>query len=91
MVKDDSGSYAVLSEQGSSALHIMTAAKVLLDVNFRLPHCAGESSETVYHLTAYAQVKRKDAPEFLRLPKSECPLIRIRLPRARCPRSWDEV
>ena len=38
-LKDDSGSYAVFTEQGSSASQ-MTAAKVM-DIISRLPGCAG--------------------------------------------------
>ena len=44
-MKDDSGSHAVLTEQGSSASH-MTAADVF-DVSSRLPDCAGEASDVV--------------------------------------------
>ena len=42
IVKDDSGSYAVFTEQGSSASQ-MTAAKVM-EIKSRLPGCAGQSS-----------------------------------------------
>ena len=42
IVKDDSGSYAVFTEQGSSASQ-MTAAKVM-DIISRLPACARPSS-----------------------------------------------
>ena len=41
-VKDDSGSYAVFTEQGSSASQ-MTAAKVM-DIFSRLPGCAGQAA-----------------------------------------------
>ena len=41
IVEDDSGSYAVFTEQGSSASQ-MTAAKVM-DIISRLPGCAGRS------------------------------------------------
>ena len=44
-VKDDSGSYAVFTEQGSSASHI-TAAKVM-DIISRLPGCAGQEADAV--------------------------------------------
>ena len=40
-MKDDSGSYAVFTEQGSSASQ-MTAAKVM-DIISRLPGCAGQA------------------------------------------------
>ena len=43
IVKDDSGSYAVFTEQGSSASH-MTAAEVM-DIISRLPGCAGQAAE----------------------------------------------
>ena len=46
IVKDDSGSYAVLTEQGSSVSQ-MTAAKVM-DIISRLPRCAGQAADAVY-------------------------------------------
>ena len=52
IVKDDSGSYAVFTEQGSSASQ-MTAAEVM-DVISRLPGCAGQVADAE---TAYTQVK----------------------------------
>ena len=61
IVKDDSGSYAVLTEQGSSASQ-MTAAKIM-DIISRL----------------------------LKIPKSECPDIWIRLPRHKWPKSWSSM
>ena len=51
-VKDDSGWYAVFTEQGSFASH-MTAAKVL-DVTSRLPRCAGQAGDAG---SAYTQGK----------------------------------
>ena len=54
MVKDDSGSYAVFTEQGSSASQ-MTAVKVM-DIISRLPGCAGQAADAVY---AYTLEKRK--------------------------------
>ena len=45
IVRDDSGSYAVFTEQGSSASQ-MTAAKVM-DIISRLPGCAGQAAEAV--------------------------------------------
>ena len=75
-MKDDSGSYAVFTEQGSSASE-MTAAKVI-DVIARLPGCARQAADAV---SAYTQVTMEDAPKFLKLPKAECPDIWIRLPR----------
>ena len=62
----------------------MTAANVL-DVIARLPGCAGQASDAV---SACAQVKMKDAPKLLKLPKSECPDLGIRLPRHKWPKAW---
>ena len=45
ILKDDSGSYAVFTEQGSSASQ-MTAAKVM-DVLAGLPDCAGQAADAV--------------------------------------------
>ena len=45
IVKDDSGSYAVFTEQGSSASQ-MTAAKVM-DIISRLPGCAGQATDAI--------------------------------------------
>ena len=45
IVKDDSGSYAVFTEQGSSASQ-MTAATVM-DIMSRLPGCAGQAADAV--------------------------------------------
>ena len=52
IVKDDAGSYAVFTEQGSSASQ-MTAAKVK-DAIARLPGFAGQAADTV---SAYTKVK----------------------------------
>ena len=82
IVKDGSGSYAVFTEQGSSASH-MTAAKVM-DIIFRLPGCAGQAADAV---SAFSPVKMEDAPKLLKIPKSECPDIWIRLPRHKWPKS----
>ena len=45
IVKDDSDSYAVFSEQGSSASQ-MTAAKIM-DIISRLPGCDGQTADAV--------------------------------------------
>ena len=75
IVKDDSGSYAVFTEQGSSASQ-MTAAKNM-DTISRLPGCDGQAADAV---SASTKVKMEDAHNLLKIPKSECPDIRIRLP-----------
>ena len=65
--KDDSGSYAVFTERGSSASQ-MKAAKVM-DIITRLPGCAGQVVDAVSDCT---QVQMEDAPSFSKNPKSEC-------------------
>ena len=83
---DDSGSYAVFTEQVSSASQ-MTAAKVR-DVISRLPGCAGQAAHAV---SAETQVKMEDAPSVLKIPKSECPDTWLRLPRHKLPKSWSSM
>ena len=63
-VKDDSGSYAVFTEQGSSASQ-MTAAKVM-DIISRLPGCDGQAADAV---SAKTQVKMEDAHKSLKKSK----------------------
>ena len=70
----------LLTEQGSSASQ-MTAARVT-DIISRLPGCAGQAADAVF---AYTQVNMEDAPKLLKIPKSECPDIWIRLPRHKFP------
>ena len=61
IVKDDSGSYEVFAEQGSSASQ-MTAAKIM-DIISRLPGCDGQAADAV---SAYTQVKMEDAHKLLK-------------------------
>ena len=61
IVKDDSGAYAVFTEQGLSASQ-MTAAKIM-DVIARIPGCDGQAADAV---SAYTQVKLEDAPRWLK-------------------------
>ena len=91
IVKDDSGADAAFIEQGSSTSQ-MTAAKVI-DVIARLPDCDGQASDAA---SAYTQVKLEDAPRLLKIPKSECPDVWIRLPQpislgdfSQC--MWDDI
>ena len=65
-LKDDSGSYAVFTEQRSSASQ-MTAAKVM-DIISRLRGCAGQAADAV---SAYTQVKMEDAPNFVEKFRSQ--------------------
>ena len=53
IVKGDSGSYAVFSEQGSSESQ-MTAANVM-DIKSRLPRCSGQAADAI---SVYTQVKK---------------------------------
>ena len=63
-MKDDSGAYAVCTEQGSSASQ-MTAAKVI-DVIARVPDCDGQAADVI---SAYTQVKMEDAQKLLKIVK----------------------
>ena len=63
IVKDDSGSYAVFTEQRSSASQ-MTAAKIM-DIISRLPGCAGQAADAVSAKTSY---KMLDDPKLLKIP-----------------------
>ena len=84
IVKDDSGSHAVFTEQGSSASQ-MTAAKIM-DIISRLPDCDGQAADAVS-----AQVKMEDDHKSFKIPKSECPYIWIRLQRHKWPKSWSSM
>ena len=86
IANDDSGSYAVFTEQGSSASQ-MTAAKVM-DIIARLPGCAGQAADAV---SAYTQVKMEHVPKSWKIPKSECPDIWIRLPRHKWSKLWSSM
>ena len=74
------------TEQGSSASQ-MTAAKIM-DIISRLLGCDGQAADAV---SAYTQVKVEDAHKLLKIPKSECPDIWIRLPRHKWPKSWSSM
>ena len=85
-VKDDSGAYAVFTEQGSSASQ-MTAAKVM-NVIARPPDCDGQAGDAV---SAYTQVKMEDAQKLLEIRKSERPDVWIRLPKHKWTNSWEYI
>ena len=86
IVKDHDGACAVFSEQGSSASQ-MTAA-IVMTVIARLPDWDGQAADAV---SAYTQVNLEDAPRLLNIPQSECPVMWIRLPRHRRPKSWASI
>ena len=67
IVKDNSGSCALFTEQGLSASQ-MTAAKVM-DIISRLPGCAGQAAAAV---SAKTQVKMEDAPKLLNAQTFGC-------------------
>ena len=73
VVKDDSGSFAVLIEQGTSQ---MTAAKVI-DIISRLPGCEGQAADAISDETL---LKMEDASTLLEIAKSESPDIWMRVP-----------
>ena len=50
--------------------------------------CAGQAADAVF---AYTQVKMEDAHKLLKILKSECPDICIRLPRHLWPKSWSSM
>ena len=56
-----------------------------MDIISRLPGCAAQAADAV---SAFSQVKMEDAPKLLKIPKSECPDIWIRLPRHKWPKLW---
>ena len=86
IVKDDSVSHVVFTEQGLSASQ-MTAAKIM-DIISRLPGCDGQAADAE---CACTHVKVEDAHKLLKMPKSEYPYIWIRLPRHIWPKSWSSM
>ena len=76
----------VFTEQGPSASQ-MTAAKIMFFISI-LPGCDGQAADAVSDIT---QVKMEDAHKLLKIPKSECPDIWIRLPRHKWPKSWSSM
>ena len=84
VVKDESGQFAVFTEQGASASH-MSAAK-FLDAIARLPGNDGEHSDAV---GAYTQVTLADAARLL--GKDVVTETWITLPPHRRPKSWKNI
>ena len=81
-VKDDSGSYAVFTEQGSSASQ-MAAAKVM-DMISRPPGCARQAADAV---SAHTKDRMENAPSLFKIPTTECPDTWICLPKHKWPKS----
>ena len=65
----------------------MTAAKIM-DIISRLPGCDGQAADAV---SAHTQVKMEDAHKLLKISKSECPDIWIRLRGDKWPESWSNM
>ena len=42
-------------------------------------------------VSAHTKFKMEDAPTVLKIPKSECPVFSIRLPRHKWPKSWSSM
>ena len=59
-----------------------------MDIISRLPGCAGQAADAV---SACNPVKMEDTPNYLKIPKSECPDIWIRLPKHKWPKSWSSM
>ena len=59
-----------------------------MDIFSRLPGCAGQAADAV---SAHTQVKMEHAPTLLKIQKSECPHIWIRLPKHKRPKSWSSM
>ena len=75
IVKDDSGTYADFSEQGSSASQ-MTAAEVM-DVISSLPDCDGQAADAV---SSYSQVKIGGRSQIARDTNGRTPERKLRIP-----------
>ena len=86
IVKDDSGSYAVFTEQGSSGSQ-MTAAKIM-DIISRLPSCDGQAADAV---SAKTQVKMEDAHKLLKIPNRSVQTFGIVYHDTNGPKSWSSM
>ena len=85
-VKNDSRSYAVFTEQGSSASQV-TAAKVT-DIISRLPGCAGQTADAV---SAYTQVKMEDAPTLFKNSEVRMSRYLDTSTKTQRPESWSSM
>ena len=59
-----------------------------MDIISRLLGCAGQAADAVSVCT---QEKWKMLQKLLKIPKSDCPDIWIRLPRHKWPKSWSSM
>ena len=86
IVQDETGYYAVFSEQGTSAAH--QAAAKFLDAIARLPGCSGSDSDAI---GAYTQVLFEEIHEKV-MKQSGQPLVEtwISLPKEYQPPDWEK-
>ena len=61
---------------------------MILDLMQYLQNKVHQAADAV---SAYAEVKIEDSAQLLKIPKSECPDIWIRLPRHKWPKSWSSM
>ena len=79
-VKDDSGSYAVFTEQGSSATNDNSKSHGYHIQTARVRRTSSRCSVSLH------PAKMEDAPKLLKIPKSECPDTWTCLPRHKWPK-----
>ena len=63
-------------------------SKVCSQIVVKCLHLARIGGPYADAVSAYTQVTMEDAHKLLKIPKSECPDIWIRLPRHKWPKSW---
>ena len=87
-VRDETGAFAVFSEQSASASHL--AACKMLDAIARFPGCSGEDSDAD---SAYTQVPWEEFAKLLGLEGGKELLAQtyIALPESRRPKSWSHI
>ena len=55
------------------------------------PDCQGAQDKQRMQYLLIPKLNMKDTPQLLKIPKSECPDIWIRLPRHKWPKSWTSM
>ena len=86
IVKDDSGSYAVFTERGSSASRL-TAARVM-DVISRLPGCAGQAADAI---SAYTQVRNGRCTIIVKKRSQNVQIFGYVYQNTKRPKSWSSM
>ena len=87
IVKDNSGSYAVFTEQGSSASQ-MTAAKIM-DIISRLPDCDGQAAGR--SISLYPRKNGRCSQIIENSKNRSVQTFGFRLPRHNWPKSWSSM